>query len=152
VWGTTGDLGFPVTNDKDIVKSTRDVTEGRRTNFIVTPEILRFIRQVLETESPEEEPYECIKTLRELVSQWHQEEDTMDPTFPEEEMTTGDQNLATQMGCCPMQNTWVASRIHGWRVGRGIRIMRDIRVIETGNQFCIGSAHFVGLEGQGGRI
>ena len=33
----------------------------------------------------------------------------MDSTFPEEEMTTGDQNLATQMGWCPMQNAWVTS-------------------------------------------
>ncbi len=43
------------------------------------------------------EPNECIRTLRKLVSQWHQEEDTMDPSFPEEEMVTGEQNLATQM-------------------------------------------------------
>jgi hypothetical protein len=58
VWDTTGDLGFPVTNDKDIVKSGRDTTDGRRTNFIVSPEILRFSRQVLEKEAPEEEPNE----------------------------------------------------------------------------------------------
>ncbi len=102
VWGTTGDLGFPVTNDKNIVKSARDTEEGRRTNFIVSPEILRFGGQVLEEEVPEEEPKECIRTLRELVIQWYQEEDTMGPTFPEEEMTTGDQNLTTQMGWCPM--------------------------------------------------
>ena len=74
VWDTTGDLDFP----------------------------LRFSRQVLEKEAPEEEPNECIRTLRELVIQWHNEEDTMDPTFPEEEMTTGDQNLATQIGWYPM--------------------------------------------------
>ncbi len=109
LWVTTGDLVFPVTNDKDIVKSAGDVTEDRRTNFIVSPEILRFIRQVLEKKAPVEEPNECIRTLRELVSQWYQEEDTMDPTFPEDEMTTGDQNLATQMGWCPMQNAWVTS-------------------------------------------
>ncbi len=41
--------------------------------------------QVLEKDAPEEEPNEWIGTLRELVSQWHLEEDTMDPTFPEEE-------------------------------------------------------------------
>jgi hypothetical protein len=66
VWDTTGDFVFPVTNDKDIVKSATDVSEGRRTNFIVSPEILRFRRQVLEKEAPEEEPNECIRTLREL--------------------------------------------------------------------------------------
>ena len=109
VWGTTRDLGFPVTKDKDIVQSARDAAEGRRTNFIVSPEILRYSRQVLENEAQEEEPNECIRTLRELVNQWPQEEDTMDPTFPEEDMARGDKNLATQMGWCPMQNAWVAS-------------------------------------------
>jgi hypothetical protein len=104
VWVTTRDLDFPVTKDKDIVKSVRDVAEDRWTNFIVSPEILRFSRQVLEKEDPEEEPNECIRTLRELVCQWHQEEDTMDPTFPEQEKVTGEQNLTTQMGWCPMQN------------------------------------------------
>ena len=69
VWGTTGDLGFPVAKDKDIVKSARDAAESRQTNYIVSPEILRFSRQVLEKEDPEEEPNECIRTLRELVSQ-----------------------------------------------------------------------------------
>jgi hypothetical protein len=62
-------LGFPVTKDKDIVESARDAAEGRCTNFIVSPEILRFSRQVLEKEAQEEEPNECIRTLRELVSQ-----------------------------------------------------------------------------------
>ena len=47
VWGTTRDLDFPVTKDKDIVQSARDAAEGRRTNFIVSPEILRYSRQVL---------------------------------------------------------------------------------------------------------
>jgi hypothetical protein len=109
VWGTTRDLGFPVTKDKDIVQSARDAAEGRRTNFIVSPEILRYSRQVLEKEAQEEEPNECIRTLRELVSQWPQEEDTMDPISPEEDMAMGDKNLATQMGWCPMQNAWVVS-------------------------------------------
>ena len=29
-WGTTRDLGFPVTRDRDIVRSARDATEGRK--------------------------------------------------------------------------------------------------------------------------
>jgi hypothetical protein len=33
----------------------------------------------------------------------------MDPTFPVEEMDTGDQNLVTRMGWCPIQNAWVTS-------------------------------------------
>ena len=102
MWDTTTDLVFPVTKDKDFVKSARDTTEGRQTNFIISPEILRFSRQVLEKEDPEEEPNECIRTLRELVSQWHQEEDTIDPICPQEERATEDRNLATQMGWCPM--------------------------------------------------
>ncbi len=69
VWDKTGDLVFPVTNDKNIVKSVRDSAEGRRTNFIVSPKILRFNRQVLEKKVPEEEPNEWIRTLRELVIQ-----------------------------------------------------------------------------------
>ncbi len=109
VWGTTRDLGFPVTKDKDIVQSARDVSEGRCTNPIVSPEILHYSRQVLEKEAQEQEPNECIRTLRELASQWPQEEDTMDPTSPEEDMDMGGKNLTTQMGWCPMQNAWVAS-------------------------------------------
>ena len=109
VWDTTADLGFPVTKDKDIVQSARDAAEGRRTNLMISPEILRFSRQVLKQEAQEKDPDECLRILRELVTQWHQDEDTMDPTFPEEDVTAGDQNLVTQMGWCPMQNVWVAS-------------------------------------------
>ena len=47
VLDTTRELGFPVTKDRDTVKSSRDATEGRRTNFVISPEILRFYRQVL---------------------------------------------------------------------------------------------------------
>jgi hypothetical protein len=92
-----------------MVKSVRNVVEGRRTNFIVSPEILRFIRQLLEEETPEDEPTECIRTLRELVNKWYQEEDTMETTYSEEDMDTGGQNLVTQSGWCPMQNAWVTS-------------------------------------------
>ena len=69
VWGTTRDLGFPVTRDRDIVKSARDSAEGRQTNFIVSPEILRFRRQMLREWDPGEEPTECTRILRELVEQ-----------------------------------------------------------------------------------
>jgi hypothetical protein len=33
----------------------------------------------------------------------------MDPTFPGEVRVTGEQNLVTQMGWCPIQNAWVSS-------------------------------------------
>jgi hypothetical protein len=39
VWDTTPEFGFPVTRDKDIVKSARDAAEGRQTNFVISPEI-----------------------------------------------------------------------------------------------------------------
>ena len=39
VWDTTRELGFPITRDKDIVKSARDAAEGRQTNFVISPEI-----------------------------------------------------------------------------------------------------------------
>ena len=68
-WVTTADLVFPVTKDEDIVQLTRDTAEDRCTNFIVSPEILRYRRQVLEKEAQEEEPNEYIRTLRELVIQ-----------------------------------------------------------------------------------
>jgi hypothetical protein len=110
-----------------IVQSVRDAAEGRCTNFIVSPEILRYSRQVLENEAQEEEPNECIRTLRELVSQWSQEEDTMDPTSPEEDIGRGDKSLATQMG-------GVRCRMHGWRVGRDPWTMRDTGGTEVGNQ------------------
>ena len=69
VWGTTADLGFPVTKDKDIVQSARDAVEGRQTNLTISPEILRYSREVLEQEAEEKDPSECIRILRELVSQ-----------------------------------------------------------------------------------
>ena len=69
VWGTTRDLGFPVTRDRDIVKSTRDTVEGRQTNFIVSPEILSFNRQMLREWALGEEPTEYTRILRELDDQ-----------------------------------------------------------------------------------
>jgi hypothetical protein len=66
VWGTTRDLGFPVTRDRDTVKSARDAAEGRQTNFIISPEILRFSRQVLEEWDPGMNPHSSS-----LAFYWH---------------------------------------------------------------------------------
>jgi hypothetical protein len=49
----------------------------------------------------------------EVVDQWHQTEDTRDPTCSDEEVGTGGQNLVRLMGWCPMQNAWVTSWIGG---------------------------------------
>ena len=69
VWDTTRELVFPVTRDGDTVKSTRDTTEGRRTNFVLSPEILRFCRQSLGEGEPGTEPTQSMRLVRELVDQ-----------------------------------------------------------------------------------
>ena len=69
VWDTTRELDFPVTKDRHTVKSARDASEDRRTNFVISPEILRFCRQVLGEEEPGIEPTQCMKIVRELVDQ-----------------------------------------------------------------------------------
>ena len=69
VWDTTRELGFPVTKDRDTVKSARDAAEGRRTNFVLSPEILRFCRQVLGEGDPGTEPTQCMRIVWELVDQ-----------------------------------------------------------------------------------
>ena len=48
IWGTTRDLGFPVSKDKDQVRSARDATEDRRINLVISPEILSFCRRKIE--------------------------------------------------------------------------------------------------------
>jgi hypothetical protein len=42
IWGTPRDLGFPVSKDKDLVRSVRDMTEDRQMNLVISPEILSF--------------------------------------------------------------------------------------------------------------
>ena len=69
VWDTTRELGFPVTRDGDTVKSGRDVAEGRRTNFVLSPEILLFSRQTLGEGDLGSEPTPYMRLVRELVDQ-----------------------------------------------------------------------------------
>ena len=69
VWVTIRELGFPVTRDGDTVKSAMDADEGRRTNFVLSPEILRFCRQVLGEGESGTEPTQCMRLVRELVDQ-----------------------------------------------------------------------------------
>ena len=57
------------TGDGDTVKSSRDATEGRRTNFVLSPEILRFYRQALGEGETGTEPTQCMRMVRELVDQ-----------------------------------------------------------------------------------
>ena len=65
IWDTKRDLGFPVTRDKKIVKSARDASEGRQTNFVISPEILHLCRQSLWDGGPGNEPTQCMKIVHE---------------------------------------------------------------------------------------
>ena len=98
VWGTTRDLGFPVTRDRDIVKSARDAAEGRQTNFVISPEISRFCRQILGEWDGGNEPTQCMRIVRELVDQWHQAEDTTELNHLGVDEDIEDQDLARRMG------------------------------------------------------
>jgi hypothetical protein len=44
IWDATRDLGFAINRDRDLVKSARDTTEDRQTNFFILPKILYFRR------------------------------------------------------------------------------------------------------------
>ena len=69
VWVTTRELVFPVTRDGNTVNSSRDVSEGRWTNFVLSPEILRFWRQALGEGESGTEPTQCMRMVWELVDQ-----------------------------------------------------------------------------------
>ena len=67
---TTRDLGFPVTKDRDLMRSAWDAAEDRQTNFVISPEILRFSKRMLEEwDPPREEPNLCIQAIQELIDQ-----------------------------------------------------------------------------------
>ena len=108
VWGTTRELGFPVTRDGDTVKSARDAAEGRRTNFVLSPEILRFCRQALGEGDLGTEPTQCMRLVRELVDQWHHPDEVTELHLPGPDEDTEDQGLSRRLGWCPMKNEWVA--------------------------------------------
>ena len=69
IWGTTRDLGFPVSKDKDLVRSVRDVVEDRRINLVISPEILSFYRRKIEEWDQKEETDLCTRAVQELVNQ-----------------------------------------------------------------------------------
>jgi hypothetical protein len=57
-WGTTRDLGFPVSKDKDLVITVRDTVEDQQMKFnesVTSPEILRFCRRKIEEWDQKEE-------------------------------------------------------------------------------------------------
>ena len=119
VWGTTRELGFPVTRDGDTVKSARDAAEGRRTNFVLSPEILRFCRQALGEGDLGTEPTQCMRLVRELVDQWHHPDEVTELHLPGPDEDTEDQGLSRRLGWCPMKNEWVASWTGGGNSGTG---------------------------------
>ena len=71
IWGTTRDLDFPVSNDKDLVRSVRDEAEDRQMNLVISPEILSFCRRKIEEWDQKEEPERglCTRSVQEVVSQ-----------------------------------------------------------------------------------
>jgi hypothetical protein len=68
IWGTTRDLGFPVSKDKDLVRSPRDADEDRRINLVISPEILSFCRRKIEERDQEEEPDLCTRAKNQWVT------------------------------------------------------------------------------------
>ena len=70
IWGTTRDLGFPVSKDKDLVRSARYAAEDRRINLVISPEILSFSRRKIKERDQKEEPDLYTRTVQELVKQW----------------------------------------------------------------------------------
>jgi hypothetical protein len=79
IWGTTRDLGFPVSKDKDLVRSARDAAEDRQMNLVISPGILSFCRRRIE--------------------EWDQKE--------EPDLYFEGQRLSRKLGWCPMKNQWV---------------------------------------------
>ncbi len=98
VWGTTRELGFPVTRDGDTVKSARDTAESRRTNFVLSPEILRFCRQVLGEGESGTEPTQCMRLVREVVNQWHQPDEVTGSHLAGTDEDNEDQGLLRRLG------------------------------------------------------
>jgi hypothetical protein len=101
VWDTTRELGFPVTKDRDTVKSAREATEGRQTNFVLSPEILHFYRQVLGEEEPGIEPTQCMKIVRVLVDQCHQPDEVTKSHLTGADENTEDQGSIEETGMVP---------------------------------------------------
>ena len=82
----------------------------------------------------------------------------VDPTFPGEVRVTGEQNLATQMGWCPMQNVWKASwtgdmdyeRHKGNRVSDYDRKhLKRLGIVHRSGQCCVPYSRYMELEGFG---
>jgi len=127
IWGTTRDLGFPVSKDKDLVRSARDAVEDRRINLVISPEILSFCRRKIEERDQEEEPDLCTRAVQELVNQWSPGCNAGDLAQTEDAFEG--HLLSRKLGWCPMKNQWVARCLGGAEgpldrqetVGRGKR-------------------------------
>jgi hypothetical protein len=107
IWGTTRDLGFPVSKDKDLVRSVRDASEDRQMNLVISPEILSFCRRKIEEWDQKEEPDLYIRTVQELVNQWLPGRNAGDLAQIEQEDDFEGQRLSRKLGWCPMKNQWV---------------------------------------------
>ena len=113
IWGTTRDLGFPVSKDKDLVRSARDAAEDRRINLVISPEILSFCRRIIEERDQEEEPDLSTRSVQELVNQWSPGRNVGDLAQTEQEDAFEGHLLSRKLGWCPMKNQWVARCLGG---------------------------------------
>ncbi len=67
-WGTTRDLGFPVSKDKDMVRSARDAAEDRQMKLVISPEILSFSSRKIEEWDQREDLDPCYRVYRSTVN------------------------------------------------------------------------------------
>jgi hypothetical protein len=126
---TTRDLGFPVSKDKDLVRSVRDTTEDHRINLVISPEILSFCRRKIEEWDQKEETDLCTRAVQEVVNQWSPGRNTGDLTQTEQADSFEGHLLSRKLGWCPMKNQLVVRCLGGAegpldrqeKVGRGKR-------------------------------
>ena len=107
ILGSTRDLGFPVSKDKDLVRSARDTVEERRINLVISPEILSFCRRKIEERDQEEEPDLYTRSVQELANQWSPGCNAGDLPQTEQEDSFEGHLLSRKLGWCPMKNQWV---------------------------------------------
>ena len=73
--------------------------------------------RMLEKWDPGDELTQCMRSLRELLDQWPQEEDNMELDHMEEDENNEAQNLVWQMGWCPMK----IERLTRWTGREGLK-------------------------------
>ncbi len=65
---------------------------------VISPEILRFCRQVFGEGEPGNEPTQCMKIVRELVDQWHQPDEATELHHTGADENTEGQDMTRRLG------------------------------------------------------